>query len=467
MTHRANLKGLNERLKQELDRFLNKIDCNVIQVIWNDSDVHISNSWEDSTEGTRAVFAKVKPEALTEANVRDIVQVTTMRDAPARSFYDNLHSVYCPILLNDTKIDTKIQKIIGVLDSQLGHALSSGSALGVDPFDKKVLSSILRPDDEFELWSELCNSRKYRAVARIFSDSFSQIQDRFKNLDALNFAEMEELLLDTQSVLDDVWKADDVDTKYPQHRMKHLFGVLSSAFVRAIQNNAADKGMDIWRGSFSDVCSRLREATRICTKWIEIVTELTESFWPSFASHTWNGKPYHCNEMHDYMTRLEEILRVRTTHEELTELLRESGNVEDTKGVDPFEPFETIRPLQYNRYTDDTWKDALKEFERRLQPLEHRIASNLRVRISKLSDRPKQHLREFLQYVVFEREAQEFQSTHRFRFQLRIKHRSLIPQEISLENQPHRPTRHANTDTKHSWRDHPSPNFYEVSVRPY
>ena len=344
------------------------------------------------------MFAKVKPEPVTDTNVRDIVQVTTMRDAPAQSLYNNLHSIYCPILLKDSKLDTKLQKIIGVLDSQLGHALNSGSALGLDPFDKKVLGSVLRPSDEFELWSELCNSRKYRSVARVFSDSFSQIQDRFKNLNSLNFAEIEELLMDTQSVLDDVWKADDVDTKYPQHRMKHLLGVLGNAFVRAIQSKVQEKDMDIWKGSFSDVSSRLREATTICTKWVEVVTELTDSFWPTFESHAWTGKPYRCTTIEDYSIRLEEILRVRTTHEELTDLLRESGNVEDTKRVDPFEPFESIRPLQYNRYTDGAWQDALKEFERRLQPLEHRIASNLRAKISKLSDRPKQHLREFLQY---------------------------------------------------------------------
>lgn len=351
-----------------------------------------------SADVRSVVFAKIKPSPLSDENVRSLVQVTTTVGTPVQSLYNNLHSVYCPVLLNDSKMDSKLQKIIGVLDSQLGNSLKTGSALGLDPFDKKTTVSISSPSEEFELWSELCNSRKYRSTARVFSDAFSQIQDRFKNLESLNFAEIEELTMDTQTALDDVWKADDVDTKYPQHRMKHLLNIIGESFVRAIKKRPAQKGLDIWRGSFSDVSSKLTEANRICAKWIEAVKELTESFWISFDSHPWKGKPHRCTSVEEYLIRLEEIMRVRTTHEELTELLRESGNFEDTKRVDPFEPFESIRPLEYNRYTDDKWQDALKEYERRLQPLEHRIASNLRTKISKISDRPKQHLREFLQF---------------------------------------------------------------------
>eukprot|EP00953_Heterococcus_sp_UTEX-ZZ885_P012620 7231-Heterococcus_DN1.PRE.4 len=92
--------------------------------------------------------------------------------------------------------------------------------------------------------------------------------------------------------------------------------------------------------------------------------------------------------------RLEEVLRLRTTHEELLRLLtREEARQLGASGL--FEPFTAVAPLRYNPYTEPQWRAAVAEFERCLAPIEQTVAANFKRRVEGMLDRPQLLLREF------------------------------------------------------------------------
>ena len=80
--------------------------------------------------------------------------------------------------------------------------------------------------------------------------------------------------------------------------------------------------LDVWCGPFSKVRHGLHEAIIIIDKWIKVTFELTSTFWASYSGHSWIGtEPYRDEYMNNLLKRIEEVLRIRTTHEELLKLL--------------------------------------------------------------------------------------------------------------------------------------------------
>ncbi|CAM9563779.1 unnamed protein product, partial [Sphacelaria rigidula] len=59
----------------------------------------------------------------------------------------------------------------------------------------------------------------------------------------------------------------------------------------------------------------------VCAKWCRITEELSSSYWPGFIQHPWKGNPHADHLTAGTAARLEEILRLRTTREELGRLL--------------------------------------------------------------------------------------------------------------------------------------------------
>jgi len=61
-------------------------------------------------------FIKLRPELVTDSNVYDMVQVSSILESPLASLYHNLHSLYAPLLLQNSaysdKLPTKIQQLL-------------------------------------------------------------------------------------------------------------------------------------------------------------------------------------------------------------------------------------------------------------------------------------------------------------------------------------------------------------------
>ncbi|KAF1791084.1 P-loop containing nucleoside triphosphate hydrolase [Phytophthora cactorum] len=118
---------------------------------------------------------------------------------------------------------------------------------------------------------------------------------------------------------------------------------------------------------------------------------LTGTLWPAHSEHPWEGSVSSQTQRVQLLsTRLEQVLRVRTTYEELSALLpsRGSKKQEDELADSCFRPFERLRPLYYNAYTEPAWQRALSEFDRSLAPMETQVAVVLRERLRAVTSKP-------------------------------------------------------------------------------
>ena len=185
------------------------------------------------------------------------------------------------------------------------------------------------------------------------------------------------------------------DQKYPQARMEHMFGIVAGKIGRHIQT--ALGRLDLWRGPFSSVRAGLRDSVRVCNKWTQATRELTNTFWPTHEDHPWKGASHEDDYLIGFGKRLSEVGRLRTTYEELCNLLSTSEQSQ-LRVSDTFVPFDGHKPLRYSRYTQPRWKSAVAQYEELLAPIERHIAGNLQKQMSRMASRPQQLLREFQRY---------------------------------------------------------------------
>ena len=114
--------------------------------------------------------------------------------------------------------------------------------------DPDSFANVIVPIDEFEHWTEQARKGgRGRARAEKFSSIFDAVVDQFTSLDSATLAELEDLVDETQGVLDDIWKAELYETdRYPVARMKHLMEVISGAVLRRMQSILRTAG--VWTG---------------------------------------------------------------------------------------------------------------------------------------------------------------------------------------------------------------------------
>ena len=98
--------------------------------------------------------------------------------------------------------------------------------------------------------------------------------------------------------------------------MAHLLGVIGNAYVRYTQRRLSET--DMWFGAYSKVRRELREASRIVDLWSNVTHELTSRFWRGgMDGHVWEGDPFVDDALSGYSKRLSEVLRIRSTYEEV------------------------------------------------------------------------------------------------------------------------------------------------------
>ena len=109
--------------------------------------------------------------------------------------------------------------------------------------------------------------------------------------------------------------------------------------------------------------------------------------------------------------RLRQVLELRSTHEELTHLLRDDDDDDDDRNKSSeeeskenresalFAPFARLNPVLYNAHTEPQWRFAVGEYESSLAPVDARIAANFRKKVSSFLDAPQQLLHEFRRFA--------------------------------------------------------------------
>ena len=414
--------------KEEIRSFLDDSATRVLRVCI--PSFNVSNTIDTtSSESERAVsFVKIGGRQLEPNNMSDEIMITSHGEnqTPLRNLYSAVHNLYAPTLLDNDRwsaqLGDKLQELLAKLDTSLGvvvnnenggnnndnnnnnNTSSGGRGRGSEEEDLYGSpTTILSITEECEFWVEQTStgSGRIRSAATRFRDSFEPIATRWSSMDdtstKMKLSQVLDLLEDTQNALDDVWKVDglSMDQKYSQSRMEHIFSIVASKIGKHIQT--ALSKLDLFRGAFSSVRSGLRDSVRVCNKWILATKELTGTFWPTHEDHSWKGAIHEDDYLIGFSKRLSEIGRLRTTYEELCNLLTKDEQLQ-LRVSDTFVPFDGHKPLRYSRYTQPRWKAAVNQYEELLAPIERHIASNLQKKMSKMASRPQQLLREFQKY---------------------------------------------------------------------
>ncbi len=101
--------------------------------------------------------------------------------------------------------------------------------------------------------------------------------------------------------------------------MKHLLEVVSGSLGCYIQRKLTD--LDMWGGAFGHVRNSLQDGLGVCDKWNSTSEALTTQYWRQYALHQWKGGPFVSPTLGRLVQRLEEVLSLRSLHEQLLHLL--------------------------------------------------------------------------------------------------------------------------------------------------
>ncbi|CAK9088100.1 Cytoplasmic dynein 2 heavy chain 1 (Dynein heavy chain isotype 1B) [Durusdinium trenchii] len=370
-------------------------------------------------------FAKQGVDALDEENIREQLVVTPVQSSPLASLYHSLHSVYAPALLNDpsfaSRVSPDVQDLLCQLDNQLQTLVRGGSSEagadndgakrggGSDPSDPASVQGIIHPIDEVKFWEDQAATHgrgqaKRRAEAIL--KTLEPVKSSLESVATLDLVELRELVDELNGALDDLWKIEfsNEQDRFPQMRMEHLFRVIGNAIVQRCC--ATIKDDELWTDAFAKVRRKLEAATQVCEQWISCTKELTGSHWATYLAHPWQataqknsresqeenegdafGGGKHSQVFSDtaveaFSQRIDEILRLRTTHEELSRLL-EPDEVETFGVEENLEVFRHVRALFVNKYTQPAWETALVKYEESIAPIERSIAAKLSQRLKR------------------------------------------------------------------------------------
>lgn len=336
---------------RELNNFLDDGSCSVLatraELTQDVKLIQVYNGIEaEATTDSWLIFFKLEPCCITPENLHTNIFVSSVLDSPIDTLYHSVQKVFAPILLKDARwsknIDPKIQHLLTELEAGLGSTLRRYGKTGLSLDNSGgglQLSGILTPSDEFQYWVEVSMSSSKlasRERAQFFQESFQPIVTEFANLDALSFSDALELVEITQDTLDDLWKQSDHSPPYPEDRMRHLLEIISSSFGRYVQRKLAE--LDIWRGQFTQVRTRLQDGLNICEKWSSATDLLTSQFWKQYALHPWKGGVFVSSTLLQLTLRLEEVMGLRALHEQLLRLLS-SEEQREFNLANAFSPF--------------------------------------------------------------------------------------------------------------------------------
>lgn len=327
---------------RELNTFLDDGNCTVLathaELTQDVRLIQVYNSIDsETTSDNSLVFYKLQPSVITPDNLHTNVFVSSLLDSPFDTLYHSVQKVFGPVLLRDEKwsksVDPKIQVLLTELEASLGSALRRQGRMGVGvdqgSLSPDVVSGILTPSDEFQYWAEssMSSSRlSSRERSQHFQELLQPLVTEFANLDTLSFPEALELIEVTQDSLDDLWKQTEYEPGYPEVRMRHLLEIISGAFGRFVQRKLSD--LSVWSGQFGYVRSSLQDGLVVCEKWASAGEVLTSHYWKQYTPHRWTGGPFSSPTLSQLIQRLEEVLGLRTVHEQLVHLLSSSEQVE-------------------------------------------------------------------------------------------------------------------------------------------
>ena len=345
----------------------------------------------DTSSSCQVVLTKLKAGALSIGDIPANVAVSSMSHSPVSALYNQLHSVYGP-LLGDSKdggVNEKLRGLVAELEAGLGNVLRLTGGLnaphgGMDPANAPLVG-IVTPSDEFKMWSEIAFGhaapQQLRARAAEVYRAFEPAKERFERLSELPDEEVLDLVDAFADCLDTAWRTPG-DTPgtgaFTQNRAEHLMRIVGAAFVGHIQAKLRALG-SVWTDAFKSVEGTLRFGHRCLAKWERAAAELSSINWADGGgdAQSWRGPPFADPALAKARERLDEVFKMREAQAELAKLL----TAEEARSLtlsEVFGPFAGVDPLQVSEYTASLWEAACSDYDQRMRPIEDRMSQKLR-----------------------------------------------------------------------------------------
>ncbi|KAJ8027756.1 Cytoplasmic dynein 2 heavy chain 1 [Holothuria leucospilota] len=393
---------------KELNSFLDDGNCSVLAARLDsskgDRNIRFTNNVQPSDNGEKVLaFFKTRPDVVSPNTIHSDVLTLSMLDSPTGVLYHMVDKIFAPLLIKDEKwnrtFDPKLQSLLSELQAGMRSQLRKS-----DPsqdrnvnVDESNFAGILTPVDEFYHWSEMAISAskmESKERAEQFRNFLEPVSRDFSNLDGLALTGGIDVAETAQDAFDDLWRQGEFQP-YPENRMKHLMEVTGGSLGRFIQRKLAS--FNLWLDPYHKVKESLQVGISISDRWVAICEKLTEQFWKRDPIHPWKGNKFVPENISSLSKRLQEVLTLRTIHEQVVRLLS-SGEQQELRTKASFSPFTGIDPLQYNPYTEPQWQAAVIQYERAMAPAEQRVAGKLRSLFRSLEGNPHQLLREFQRF---------------------------------------------------------------------
>uniref|UniRef100_A0A2A4JRE1 Dynein heavy chain, cytoplasmic n=1 Tax=Heliothis virescens TaxID=7102 RepID=A0A2A4JRE1_HELVI len=284
----------------------------------------------------------------------------------------------------------KLQKNLSDLESNL-RILAHGKG------DTNI-NVVLSIQDELEFWRTVGQkrdaSKKEKEASFNFCELFEDVLEEIRTIHSSSMEEIRESAENIGGILDDIWRIS--TSPYSQDRMIHVFDIIGHEICSIIQKSVSTT--DLWKvhnaNKDSEILNLLSESCHVIQTWNSACESLTETYWPNYALHAWNGDPYVPSFCVNFQTRIKEIHDIRSTHNQLNKLLSNNERSElQTNQL--FAPFENVNIWMCNG-PNPGWETAVSKFSTSLRPAESKVAEKLKPRLHNMST--KQMLYEFMRY---------------------------------------------------------------------
>ncbi|KRY19216.1 Cytoplasmic dynein 2 heavy chain 1 [Trichinella patagoniensis] len=387
------IKTLEQRHVNSLEKFLNESDCASVVLAWSRSKCkfYCSNALSELPKDSSCfvmIFFKDNPCVISEYNLRDHVSTVSFHQSISDALYNTLDKVYSPAIsnsecTNDNKVSLK--RLINELQFGLQMTFNSltypkSEQLHKSDDDDSRIRQSISLSEESNFWQRASSSGNDER-AEFFHVTLQTIAEEFSKIESLQFAEMSSLLDKIQNCFNEIWMQQTYEP-FPQQRMKNLFEIISKDIYFYVKCKLG--AVDFWNDSFNDVFSNLRLAISLCEQWKESCDLLTNQIWSRWVSQKWNGKPFTSELLDLLIKRLKQIFALRSAKEILCTMLDRHQCAEIQllwKLPEHFHIFDL------NANNDKIWHKLKFEIERNFGALARDVLSKINLLSSKNKSR--------------------------------------------------------------------------------
>ncbi|KRY49657.1 Cytoplasmic dynein 2 heavy chain 1 [Trichinella britovi] len=387
------IKTLEQRHVNSLEKFLNESDCASVVLAWSRSKCkfYCSNALSELPKDSSCfvmIFFKDNPCVISEYNLRDHVSTVSFHQSIPDALYNTLDKVYSPVIsnsecTNDNKVSLK--RLINELQFGLQMTFNSvtypkSEQLHKSDDDDSRIRQSISLSEESNFWQRASSSGNDER-AEFFHVTLQTIAEEFSKIESLQFAEMSSLLDKIQNCFNEIWMQQTYEP-FPQQRMKNLFEIISKDIYFYVKCKLG--AVDFWNDSFNDVFSNLRLAISLCEQWKESCDLLTNQIWSRWVSQKWNGKPFTSELLDLLIKRLKQIFALWSAKEILCTMLDRHQCAEIQllwKLPEHFHIFDL------NANNDKIWHKLKFEIERNFGALARDVLSKINLLSSKSKSR--------------------------------------------------------------------------------